>query len=617
MASNPPSLVWTRVFGSTKTDYVQALVASSDGFIYAAGYASGEFDGQSFAGTTDAFLTKYSATGIRIWTKEFGTSNNDQAFALTQGLDGSLYVAGLTNGNLNSQINSVTANTFITKFSDAGQQLWTRLISNTSVNSGKAIATGMDGSVYVAGLTYGSIDSQPYKGGTDAFLTKFNADGTKSWTRLLGTSQDDQANGISVGLDGSIFLTGFSTGNIDGQVAKNGTDVFLVKFNSQGDKVWTVLLGTNNSDSGQSVVAAADGSIYVAGYTFGSLEGQFNSGGRNAFVTKFNSDGSKAWTRLIGVDANFVFNPDTYGFSVAEAVDGGLVVTGYNRSDLDGQSALGGQDIFVIKYKSDGSKEWTKLFGTSGGDQAYAVATSSDGSIYLGGFSSSLNGEKTYGGADGFILKLSEPTNQPIALISTKGTSAKDVIVNLSGNQSVDGLDGIDIMVFPELRSTYSITNSIGKLTVKNSVTAETDLLINVERLKFSDTSIAFDIEGNAGIVAKVIGAVFGKVAVSNPVFVGIGLEYLDNKGYGYEQLLKLALEFRLGSNPSNKQVVDLLYSNVVGVFPSQSEEMFYVGLLDSKAYTSSSLALLASETSINVANINLVGLAANGIEFI
>ena len=617
MASNPPTLVWTRVFGSTKTDYVQALVASSDGSIYAAGYASGEFDGQSFAGATDAFVTKYSAAGTRIWTKEFGTSNNDQAFALTQGLDGALYVAGLTNGNLNSQINSVTANTFITKFSDAGQQIWTRLVSNTSVNSGKAIATGIDGSVYVAGLTYGSIDSQSYKGGTDAFLTKFNVDGTKSWTKLLGTTQDDQANGISVGLDGSIFLTGFSTGNLDGQVAKNGTDAFLVKFNSEGDKVWTVLLGTNNSDSGQSVVAASDGSIYVAGYTFGSLEGQFNSGGRNAFVTKFNSDGSKAWTRLIGVDANFVFNPDTYGFSVVEATDGGLVVTGYNRSNLDGQSALGGQDIFVIKYKPDGSKEWTKLFGTSGGDQAYAVATSRDGSIYLGGFSSSLNGEKTYGGADGFILKLSEPTNEAPAPIVTKGTNGKDVILNLTSNQSVDGLDGIDAMVFSEIRAAYSIANSIGKLTVKNSETAETDLLLNVERLKFSDSSIAFDIEGNAGIVAKVIGAVFGKAFVTNPTFVGIGLEYLDNKGYGYEQLLQLALDFRLGSRPSNKQVVDLLYSNVVGVLPSQAEENFYVGLLDSKAYSTSSLALLASETTINVANINLIGLASTGIEFI
>lgn len=617
MASNAPSLIWTRVFGSNSTDYVQALSTSSDGSIYAAGYSSGVLDGQIFAGNTDAFLTKYSSAGIRIWTKEFGTSSNDQAFAVTQGTDGALYVAGLTSGNLNSQINSVSTNTFITKFSDSGQQLWTRLVSNASVNSGKSIATGKDDSIYVAGVTYGSIDSQPYKGGSDAFLTKFNSDGQKAWTRLIGTTQDDQANGVSVGLDGSIFVTGYSTGSLDGQLAKNGTDAFLVKFNSQGDKEWTVLLGSNNGDSGQSVVAARDGSIYVAGYTFGAFEGQFNSGGRNAFLTKLNSDGSKAWTRLIGVDANFVFNPDTYGFAVAETSDGGLVVTGYNRSDLDDQKALGGQDVFAIKYKSDGSKEWTRLFGTSGGDQGLAVATNIDGSIYVGGFSTSLNGEKTFGLADGFILKLNDSINQAPNSIPTTGTYGKDVFVNLSSNQSVDGLAGIDTMVFSENKTQYSILNLLGKLTVKSGVSAETDVLLNVERLKFSDVSIAFDIEGNAGIVAKVLGAVFGKSSVANPFFVGIGLDYLDNKGYGYEQLLQLAIDIQLGLSPSNKQVVDLLYSNVVGTLPSQSEESFYVGLLDSRAYSTSGLALLASENSFNSANINLVGLASTGIEFI
>ena len=617
MASNSPSLIWTRVFGSSKADYVQALAASSDGPVYAAGYASGEVDGQYFAGTTDAFLTKYSSSGTRLWTSEFGTSNYDQAYAVTQGMDGALYVAGSTSGNLNGQINSASGGTFITKFSESGQQIWTRLITSTTANIGKAIASANDGSIYVAGLTYGSIESQPYKGGTDGFLTKLNSDGTRAWTRLLGTSQDDQVNGVSVGQDGSIFLTGLCTGSLDGQVAKNGTEAFLVKFNSQGDKVWTVLLGTNNSDSGQSVVAAKDGSIYVAGYTFGSLEGQFNSGGRNAFITKFNADGSKAWTRLIGVDANFVFNPDTYGFGVAEANDGGLVVTGYNRSDLDGQSALGGQDIFVIKYKPDGSKEWTRLFGTSGGDQAYAVSTNLDGSIFVGGFSTSLNGEKTFGASDGFILKLSESANQGPVFVPTTGTNGKDLIVNLPSNQRVDGLSDIDTMMFTEKKSQYSVVNTQGSLTVKNGVTVETDVLLNVERLKFQDTSIAFDIEGNAGIVAKVIGAVFGKASVANPVFVGIGLDFLDNKGYGYEQLLQLALDFRLGSRPSNKQVVDLLYSNVVGVLPSQSEEGFYVGLLDSHAYSISGLALLASETTFNTANINLVGLASTGIDYI
>jgi hypothetical protein len=62
--------------------------------------------------------------------------------------------------------------------------------------------------------------------------------------------------------------------------------------------------------------------------------------------------------------------------------------------------------------------------------------------------------------------------------------------------------------------------------------------------------------------------------------------------------------------------VVTLLYTNVVGVAPSAADLAFYTGLLDSKAHTPGSLGLLAAETSLNLANIDLVGLTATGLAF-
>ena len=76
-------------------------------------------------------------------------------------------------------------------------KVWTKLLG-TNVNDGAhALTTGLDGSIYVSGETSGSLDGQTYSGGTDTFLTKYSTDGTKVWTKLMGTS----------GYDGSSDLT--------------------------------------------------------------------------------------------------------------------------------------------------------------------------------------------------------------------------------------------------------------------------------------------------------------------------------------------------------------------------------------------------------------------------
>jgi len=67
---------------------------------------------------------------------------------------------------------------------------------------GNALTTGADGAVYVAGYTQGNLDGQVNQGGLDAFITKYNPDGTKVWTKLLGNSGYDNAFALTTGADG-------------------------------------------------------------------------------------------------------------------------------------------------------------------------------------------------------------------------------------------------------------------------------------------------------------------------------------------------------------------------------------------------------------------------------
>lgn len=139
---------------------------------------------------------------------------------------------------------------------------------------------------------------------------------------------------------------------------------------------------------------------------------------------------------------------------------------------------------------------------------------------------------------------------------------------------------------------------------------------VDVERLRFADINLALDLEGNAGTVAKILGAVFGASAVANESYAGIGMDLVD-AGTAYEALVQLALDAVLGAGASNNDVVTLLYTNVIGVAPDAASLAYYTGLIDNGTYTQASIGVLAAETSYNLANIDLTGLAETGLEYL
>jgi hypothetical protein len=122
----------------------------------------------------------------------------------------------------------------------------------------------------------------------------------------------------------------------------------------------------------------------------------------------------------------------------------------------------------------------------------------------------------------------------------------------------------------------------------------------------------AYDISGNAGNVAKVLGAVFGKASLANKTYVGIGLSLVD-KGMSYSDLAALALNAAGSTTPD--QIVTTLWTNVIGSAPSTSDKAPFIQMLASGTKVGD-LAVMAADTSFNTTNINLTGLAQTGIEY-
>jgi subtilisin-like proprotein convertase family protein len=192
------------------------------------------------------------------------------------------------------------------------------------------------------------------------------------------------------------------------------------------------------------------------------------------------------------------------------------------------------------------------------------------------------------------------------------GNAANNMIRGNRGSDNIDGGAGTDTAVFLQQKSAYIVSKTATGFSVGSG--GETDTLVSVERLHFANSKVAFDLDGSAGQTAKILGAVFGKASVTNKEYAGIGLSLLDG-GMGYEQLAALAMN--AAGKSASADVVNLLWTNLFGSGPSFQQAAEYVALLDNGQFSVGSLTVLAADTGLNIANINLVGLAQTGLDYI
>ena len=186
---------------------------------------------------------------------------------------------------------------------------------------------------------------------------------------------------------------------------------------------------------------------------------------------------------------------------------------------------------------------------------------------------------------------------------------------------TTDGGSGIDTVVFPADSSQFSWAKFVVDVLPNSSEESwegwsfNSETLKNVERVEFVDKKIALDIDGNAGAVAKLLGAFLGAEGVQIAEYVTIGLEALDS-GTSFEGLLQLALDTVFGSDPSGTELVSTFYKNLTGQTAPQDVIDTYATLIDSGSLTPLELATQVAEHPLNAESIDLIGLATTGIEY-
>ena len=383
--------LWATYYGGAGSDYGYSVRTDASGNVYMCGYTSSASSiatvgshQNTFNGTTDAYLVKFDAAGNRLWATYYGGSDFELGQSVAVDATGNVYMTGYTVGTTDISTPGAHQTTsggfadgFIVKFNSAGVRQWGTFYGGTDQDYLTDIAVDVSGNIVVCGgssSTSGIASPGSYQtsiaGFQDAMIAKFNSSGVRLWSTYYGGVQQEDCNGITIGAAGSIYVTG-STQSTSGistigshQSTFGGfTDVYLVKFDAAGNRLWGTYYGGSAIEEGSDVAVDPWDRVFLIGDSY-SLNGiniistplgyQSNLiGTENNFIAGFLPGGM----RLVGTYYGTVHEEESH-LSISPMGD--LYLSGWTYATTGIASAGGFQptfgggtwDAFLVKFKN-------------------------------------------------------------------------------------------------------------------------------------------------------------------------------------------------------------------------------------------------------------------------
>ena len=159
--------------------------------------------------------------------RQIGTSGSERSWSVAVDASGNAYITGRTDGSLGGN-HAGSYDAFLAKYDASGGFLWSQHIGTSSSDISTSVAVDASGNAYISGWTEGTLGGTS-AGGADAFLSKYDASGSLLWSQQIGTANTDISYSVAVDADGGVYISGFTDGDLGGTNA-GGFDAFLVKY---------------------------------------------------------------------------------------------------------------------------------------------------------------------------------------------------------------------------------------------------------------------------------------------------------------------------------------------------------------------------------------------------
>jgi hypothetical protein len=304
---------WSYALGGTNNDWGYAIKQTFDnGFIIAASsnsYGNGGYD---------AILLKRDSLGNYQWQKTYGGNDWDFAYDVIQTFDSGYVFCGETYNNT-----AGFSDVYVVKTNSFGDTLWTKTVGGSLADRGNSLIQTSDSSIVVAGIRNTLTDS------TQAYVLKFDKDGTLLWDVVFGGVKYDVANSIIESQDGAYVFVGTSD-----SFGTTNNDCFITKISTTGTLIWQNYFAMPQEDGAYDVVELTNGDILVAGYT-----SSFGGGRKDVLIFTVTSGG---W---------WAAKNSTFG-GLEDEIANGLAIDSHGNMYLSGYTNTYGEglnDVMIIR----------------------------------------------------------------------------------------------------------------------------------------------------------------------------------------------------------------------------------------------------------------------------
>lgn len=369
-----PTHLWTVQFGSRDTDYIHEIATDEEGNVYICGGTFNQVAPSGPVGTLDAYFAKYDPQGNRSWIHQLGSGRQEQAHSIEVDKFGNSYIVGYTTGNLKAGAAKGKSDIFVMKYDTFGNQEWIRQWGTEDIETALGVSLDRAGNILICGFTLNGPSS-------DIFLTQLNATGEIQWTRSMDSGRRrEEANDVATDQENNVYICGFTDGQLEGALAEGWRDAFLAKHDENGQREWTIQIGSSKNDSAESLAVDLQGNILICGYTDGVIESGQEKGGTDAFVAKYNAQGEQQWMRQFGT------NKYDRARGIATDQFGNIFVAGQTAGKMSAtKSADSYHDAFLVKFDPLGRQQWVQQLGTATTDKSTGITTDKFGNIIICG----------------------------------------------------------------------------------------------------------------------------------------------------------------------------------------------------------------------------------------